>query len=91
MDMTTRMCGGALHIESVVGQGTTVDAVWQAIWTKPPLGNMVSTVKTILVMNPEILFQYAHKVDDRCFSLDSGEIRAALGGRTTDATGIGLA
>ena len=80
MDMTTRMCGGALHIESVVGKGTTVDAVWQlSHLDRPPLGNMVSTVKTILVMNPDILFQYAHKVDDRCFSLDSGEIRAALG------------
>ena len=80
MDMTTRMCGGALHIESIVGKGTTVDAVWQlSHLDRPPLGNMVSTVKTILVMNPDILFQYAHKVDDRCFSLDSGEIRAALG------------
>ena len=80
MEMTTRMCGGALHIESVVGKGTTVDAVWQlSHLDRPPLGNMVSTVKTILVMNPDILFQYAHKVDDRCFSLDSGEIRAALG------------
>ena len=57
-----------------------MDAVWQlSHLDRPPLGNMVSTVKTILVMNPEILFQYAHKVDDRCFSLDSGEIRAALG------------
>ena len=40
---------------------------------------MVATVKAILVMNPDILFQYVHRVDERSFSLDSGEIRAALG------------
>ena len=80
MDMTTRMCGGKLHIESVVGSGTTVEAVWQlSHLDRPPLGNMVSTVKAILVMNPGILFRYLHKVDDRSFSLDSGEISAALG------------
>ena len=46
---------------------------------RPPLGNMTATVKAILIMNPELMFQYVHKVDDRSFSLDSGEIRAALG------------
>ncbi len=80
MDMTTRMCGGKLQIESVVGSGTTVDAAWQlSHLDRPPLGNMASTVKAILVMNPGILFRYVHTVDDRSFSLDSGEIRAALG------------
>ena len=80
MDMTTRMCGGKLHINSTPGSGTTVEAVWQlSHLDRPPLGNMTATVKAILIMNPELLFQYVHKVDDRSFSLDSGEIRAALG------------
>ena len=80
MDMTTRMCEGTLQIASVVGCGTTVDAVWRlSHLDRPPLGNMASTVKAILVMNPNISFQYVHRVDDRCFNLDSGEIRTALG------------
>lgn len=80
MDMTTRLCGGNLRIESAVGHGTKVEASWQlSHLDRAPLGNMVATVKAILVMNPDIHFQYVHRVDERSFSLDSGEIRAALG------------
>ena len=80
MDMTTRLCGGKLSIKSTVGQGTTVEAFWQlSHLDRPPLGNMVATVKAILVMNPELHFQYDHRVDDHSFNLNSGEIRAALG------------
>lgn len=80
MDMTTRLCGGTLRIESTPGSGTTVESSWQlSHLDRPPLGNIAATVKAILVMNPDILFQYTHRVDDRSFSLDSGEIRAALG------------
>ena len=80
MDMTTRLCGGNLRIESIVGQGTTVKASWQlSHLDRPPLGNIAATIKAILVMNPDILFQYRHNVGERLFALDSGDIRAALG------------
>ncbi len=80
MDMTTQLCGGYLRIDSVVGQGTKVEASWKmSHLDRPPLGNLVATVKAILVTNPELHFQYDHRVDDRSFTLDSGEIRAALG------------
>ena len=80
MDMTTRMCGGNLRIASTVGVGTTVEATWRlGHLDRPPLGNMAATLKTILVMNPDLHFQYSHKVDERSFLLDSGEIRLALG------------
>lgn len=80
MDMTTRMCGGGLSIESTIGSGTVVKAVWKLKHLdRPPLGNIRVTLKTILVLNPQILFRYEHKVDDCCFSIDSAEIRSALG------------
>ena len=80
MDMTTRMCDGSLRIESAVGVGTTVNAVWRlSHMDRPPLGNMAATLKAILVMNPGIHFRYSHKVGERSFTLDSGEIRTALG------------
>ena len=40
---------------------------------------MAATLKTILVMNPELRFRYCHTVGERSFVLDSGEIRLALG------------
>ena len=80
MDMTTRMCDGSLRIESAVGVGTIVDASWRlGHMDRPPLGNMAATLKTILVMNPDMHFRYCHTVGERSFTLDSGEIRTALG------------
>jgi len=80
MDMTTRMCDGTLRIESALGVGTTVDAVWRlSHLDRPPIGNMAATLKTILVMNPGIHFLYRHIVGENIFSLDSAEIRKALG------------
>ena len=80
MDMTTRMCDGGLRITSAKGVGTTVDATWRlSHLDRPPLGNMAATLKTILVMNPELRFRYCHTVGEHSFLLDSGEIRLALG------------
>ena len=80
MDMTTRMCDGRLRIKSAKGAGTTVDATWRlSHLDRPPLGNMAATLKTILVMNPELNFRYCHTIGERSFLLDSGEIRQALG------------
>lgn len=80
MEMTTRMCDGSLRIESTPGVGSIVDAVWRLTHLdRPPLGNMATTLKTILVMNPGLHFQYRHTVGEKVFSLDSAEIRTALG------------
>ena len=80
MDMTTQLCDGHLRIASAVGVGTTVDAAWRLDHLdRPPLGNMAATLKTILVMNPKLHFQYRHTVGERSFLLDSEEIRLALG------------
>ncbi len=80
MEMTTSMCGGHLKVESEPGAGTVVDASWQlSHLDRPPLGNIYFTLKTILVMNPDIHFTYCHRVDGNTFSLDSQEIKNALG------------
>ena len=80
MDMTTRMCDGNLRIESALGVGTTVSATWRlSHMDRPPLGNVAATLKSILVMNPDIYFRYCHKVGERSFTVDSREIHTALG------------
>lgn len=80
MEMTTSMCGGHLEVKSEPGVGTEVEATWQCSHLdRPPLGNMLATLKTILVMNPDLHLQYRHRVDAKTFLLDSLEIRNALG------------
>lgn len=81
VEMTTRMCDGALNIQSTPGVGTVVEATWRlSHLDRPPLGNMAATLKILLVANPAIHFTYIHRVDGRAFTLDSQEICAALDG-----------
>lgn len=80
VDMTTRMCDGRLKLESTPGSGAVVDATWRlSHLDRPPLGNMATTLKILLVTNPDVHFKYFHQVDGRKFALDSQEIRSALG------------
>lgn len=81
LEMTTQMCEGGMSIQSTPGEGTLVDATWRrSHLDRPPLGNLAGTLKTIIVLNPDLLFQYDHQVDEREFSFDTGQIRSALDG-----------
>lgn len=80
IDMSTKRCGGYLRIDSRVGEGTVVEAVYQhSHLDRPPLGNITETVKAVVVANPELDFVYCHTVNGTAFSLATQEITAALG------------
>lgn len=72
--------GGHFKIESVVSKGTTVtaDFVLSHI-DRMPLGDMTSTIHTLITMNPAIDFLYTYTVDERSFTLDTREFRNVLG------------
>lgn len=81
MDMSTKRCGGYLKVDSIPGKGTVVEAMYQhSHFDRPPVGNLVETIKSILVANPVIQFIYCHTVDDRSFSVSSQEIADILDG-----------
>ena len=80
VDMYTKLCGGSMNIQSQPGLGTTVKAVFQySHLDRPPLGNMVETIKTITIANPGLCFKYTHTVGDKTFALSTDEISEALG------------
>ncbi len=80
MDMSTKRCNGYLSITSRVGHGTVVEALYQhSHLDRPPLGNMVETIKSIVIANPELDFTYCHRVDQASFSLGTGELVEILG------------
>ncbi|MDR1701549.1 MAG: ATP-binding protein [Sporomusaceae bacterium] len=80
MDMSTKMCGGYLKIDSAPGVGTTVEAMYERDHLdRPPLGNLVATIKTILVGNPGFGFTYSHTVNGKQFALSAAELTEALG------------
>lgn len=81
MDMSSKRCGGYLTINSTPGKGTIVEVQYQhSHLDRPPMGNLVETIKTILVANPALDFIYYHTVDDKTFSLSSQELIDTLDG-----------
>ncbi len=81
MEMSTKRCDGYLKIESTPGQGTIIEASYRHHHLdRPPLGDIVETIKTILVANPTLDFLYRHTVNDRIFSISSRELADILDG-----------
>lgn len=80
IEMSTQRCNGSLTVTSTVGIGTVVEAVYQhSHLDRPPLGNLVETIKSIIIANPKLDFSYSHQVDQATFSLGTGEMREILG------------
>jgi len=81
MDMSSKRCGGYLTIDSTPGRGTIVEVKYQhSHLDRPPMGNLVETIKTILVANPALDFIYHHTIDDKTFSISSQELVDTLDG-----------
>jgi hypothetical protein len=75
--------GGRLSIDSEEGKGTTVKAAFHSDHMDMiPLGDMASTMKSLIASYPELDFVYAHSCGRKEFSLDTAEIRSELEGVT---------
>ena len=81
--------GGSFTIDSVVGTGTTVTAVFTLSHIdRMPLGDITSTIHTLVVYHPETDFLYRYRYNDRFFELDTREFREILGGVPFDTPEI---
>ncbi len=55
MDMVAQQCGGHVDIKSSLGQGTEIKAYFEKDnIDRPPLGDLASSIKVLLVGAPEI-------------------------------------
>ena len=78
--MAAEMTGGSLSIESAVGKGTKLTAVFFTDHVDfTPLGDIDSTVVTLITMNTNINFIYALKVDEKEFRLSTNQLKEILG------------
>lgn len=72
--------GGSFLITSQEGVGTSVEAVFVLSHIdRMPLGDMASTIHTLVIFNEEIHFRYTYKFNGQEFVLDTEEIREVLG------------
>lgn len=73
--------GGSFEIVSEEGEGTAVKAVFGLSHIdRMPLGDVNSTIYTLVVFNEEIDFHYRYAYDEREFVLDTREMKQILGG-----------
>lgn len=84
-EMAAKLSGGGLEIDSAPNQGTCVKAwfVYDHI-DRQPLGDMPSTIMTIVAGSPEADFVYRHIIDGKEFSLDTREMKRFLNGVSVD-------
>ncbi|MDO5560056.1 MAG: ATP-binding protein [Oscillospiraceae bacterium] len=78
--------GGSFDIISEQGAGTTVTAVFViSSIDRMPLGDMTSTIHSLITLNQQINFVYTYCVDSRKFVLDTKELSKILGDIPFDA------
>lgn len=72
--------GGGLTINSILGEGTTVQAMMQYNHIdRLPLGDIASSLIILIQGNPHINFIYKHSYENKVFLLDTLEIKKQLG------------
>ena len=72
--------GGSFAITSQLGVGTTVTAVFVLSHIdRMPLGDINTTIHTLVVYHPGTDFLYRYRYNDRSFVLDTREFRQILG------------
>ncbi len=73
-------CGGGLRIESKLGKGTRVEALFELnSIDRAPIGDMAGTMTTLISGSPEIDFVYSHRINGKEFTLKTEEIKSVLG------------
>lgn len=81
LQANAQACGGDLLILSELGRGTIIKAHFiLGHIDRPPLGDMASTLTTLVCGNPQVTFIYKHHRDDRGFGFDTLEVQQILGG-----------
>jgi anti-sigma regulatory factor (Ser/Thr protein kinase) len=71
--------GGSFNIQSAPGVGTTVTAAFGLTHIdRMPLGDMNSTIHTLITLNTHIDFLYTYVFDGKQFTLDTREFRQIL-------------
>lgn len=69
-------CEGKLEISSEAGRGTRIEATFRHHHIdRAPVGDMASTITTLIMGNPDVDFVYRHVIDSRDFILDTRDLK----------------
>jgi anti-sigma regulatory factor (Ser/Thr protein kinase) len=89
--MAAEMSGGRFEINSKIGFGTSVCGVFGLTnIDRMPIGDVNSTVTTLIYCNPELDFVYKRSHDGKSFTFDTREARIVLGDVPLNANEVTL-
>ena len=90
LKQNTEMTGGSLDIQSTVGVGTVVTAIFGLTHIdRPPMGDLAGTLVLTISAYPDIRFLFHYKRDDEVdYFLDTNEIYEALDGMSINSPEI---
>lgn len=81
LNQLCEMCSGNLKLESELGKGTKLIVTMQYDHVdRLPLGNLPSTLTTLILAKPDIYYRYEHIYQDKSFVFDTKEIEEILDG-----------
>lgn len=73
-------CEGKLEVETKTDVGTEVVVTFRHTHIdRAPLGDMASTITTLIMGNPQTDFVYTHIIDNDDFVMDTRELKEELG------------
>jgi hypothetical protein len=74
-----KMAGGSLRLKSAKGKGTKLTATFAlSHLDRQPMGNITTTMLTLIAGNSDVDFIYKHRHNDRRFTLDTRQIRKEI-------------
>jgi hypothetical protein len=74
-----KMAGGSLTLKSAKGKGTKLAATFAlSHLDRQPMGNITTTMLTLIAGNSGVDFIYKHRHSDRRFTLDTRQIRKEI-------------
>ncbi|MBR1850149.1 MAG: ATP-binding protein [Bacteroidales bacterium] len=79
--MNTENCGGGMKLNSTLGKGTRLEFWFEHNhWDRPPMGDLTGTLVMLISQHEDIHFVINYTTDDGEFTLDTNELKDALGG-----------
>lgn len=79
LEAAARRCVGEFDIVSEPGKGVCVKAEFEFDHIdRAPVGDMASSITTLICGNPDVDFVYTHTVNKEIFNLDTREIKKEL-------------
>ena len=78
-------CEGKMAVSAGTGGGTEVNASFRySHIDRAPMGDMASTMATLLMGNPQTDFVYTHVIDGEEFILDTRDLKKELGNQSLE-------